>query len=291
MENINSDEYKKYKIKQEIDSTENHKEYIESEKTQWKNRDDYYEEYVISDIKICDVLSNDGVVKLLKKIYSLPKKKFKVKSYYKKPPLLKNKYDYIHLQYYHSHHGIFSEIELLEDQYIEGIKITWTQINGYFAFLEYHFSFKKCLNDELYNKFIYDNLQKINSKDFFHWYNVGESRDDFENYLSLYQMNEEYFAIICQHYITSFLYSEQGKLYQLVNMVGMTRKQPINIDKIYLGDMGYSYHDKKENYIITCDYEQVNYCLLAGNNRIPQFSLCRYVARYGNEFYYQFFGQ
>ena len=43
LENINSDEYKKYKIKQEIDSTENHKEYIESEKPQWKNRDDYCE--------------------------------------------------------------------------------------------------------------------------------------------------------------------------------------------------------------------------------------------------------
>ena len=56
---------------------------------------------------------------MLKKLYSLSKKKdFKVKNYYKKPTLI-NKYDYIHLQYSHSGYGRFAEIELLEDKYIK----------------------------------------------------------------------------------------------------------------------------------------------------------------------------
>ncbi len=290
LKNIKSDEYKKQKEKSDIEGKKNHREYIEKEKPEWKGRTDYYEDSVVTGITLCDVLSNEGVANLLKKLYSLSKKKdFKVKNYYKKPTLI-NKYDYIHLQYSHSGYGRFAEIELLEDKYIKRIEISWVQINSYYALLEYHFYFKKCLDEELYGQFIYDNLGKINSKDFYTWYYLSKKRSEKIDVLLLEQMHDEYFTIVCQHYITNYLYSEQGKLNHLINMVHMTRKEAINIDNMYLGNLGVSYYNRNSNYVISADFDGVNYCLQAGNNSIPYFGICGYISKYGNEFYYRFFG-
>ena len=38
------------------------------------------------------------------------------------------------------------------------------------------------------------------------------------------------------------------------------------------------------------DFDGVNYSMYAGNNHIPYFGICGYVAMYGNEFYNRFFG-
>lgn len=287
LDNINSDEYKQYIEEQKVQSVKIYREYIEKEKPQWADRTDFYKDYVISNIMFYDVLSNNGVAKLLKKLYSLSPKRYKTKSYYKKPTLI-NRYDYIHLQYNHSSHGRFAEIELLEDKYIKSIEISWSQINNYYALLEYNFRFRKCLDDKLYDSFIYDNITKLRLKDYVIWHHIDKTSKG--DYLALEQMNDEYFSIICQHYITSVLYSEDGKLYQLVNMTCMTRKEPIDIGKIYLNDMGVSYYNKKSNYIISCDYDRVNYYLLAGNNAIPHFSASAYICMYGDDFYYHFFG-
>lgn len=103
-------------------------------------------------------------------------------------------------------------------------------------------------------------------------------------------MNREYFPLLIQHYITSFLYTEQGKNNQLINIICYTRKESIAINKLYLGDFGISYYSKKENYVITTDFDEISYSLLTGNNHIPSFSIIGYIATYGNEFYYHFNG-
>lgn len=288
--NINTAEYKKYKLEEDARGKNVHRKYIEEQKPQWKNRTDYYENAIITRSTIIDVLSNDGVKKLLKKLYSLPKKKFKVKTYYKKPTII-NKYDYIHLQYSHSGYGKFAEIKLLDDKYVESINISWVQINSYFALLEYEFEFKVCLSEELYDNFIVDNIRKINSKDFIIWYYIDEKREKEIDCLLLNQMNGEFFSIILQHYITTFLYSEQGKISQLICIAYMTRKESIDIEKLYLGDLCVSYHNKEENYVIISEYEGLKHYLLAGNNRIPNFGICYYISNYGNDFYYRFFGE
>lgn len=290
LKNINSDEYKEEKCKREEERKKVHLQYVAEMKPEWINRTDYYEDFIIAGITLYDVLSNDGVGKLLRKLYSLPKNKFKVKNYYKKPTLI-NKFDYVHLQYSGSGHGIFAEIDLLDDKYIRHISVTWTQINNYYAFFEYNFQFKQCLDDELYEKFIFDNIKKITSKDYAIWYYIiNRMGKDELDCLMLEQMQQEYFSLIFQHYITSFFFSEQGKENRLVNMVYMTREKHINIDELYLGDLSISFYNQEANYVITGDFDGENYCLYAGNNRIPSFSILGYIARYGNEFYYRFLG-
>lgn len=43
--------------------------------------------------------------------------------------------------------------------------------------------------------------------------------------------DQDYFPIVCQHYITSLLYSEQGRQGPLINMVHQSRKDKIDIEK------------------------------------------------------------
>ena len=85
LKNINTEEYIEYKSKSYEESKKVHQEYIKKEKPHRKDRNDFYEDYHVVKIVFGDVLSNDGVVKLLKKLYGLSKNKFKVKNFSKKP--------------------------------------------------------------------------------------------------------------------------------------------------------------------------------------------------------------
>ncbi|MDS2979536.1 hypothetical protein RKZ54_00695, partial [Streptococcus pneumoniae] len=69
----------------EQEGLEFHKKYIEEKHPEWRIRTDYFDEFSIGEFIILDTLSNEGVNKLTKRLYSLPKSKFKVKNYYKKP--------------------------------------------------------------------------------------------------------------------------------------------------------------------------------------------------------------
>ena len=122
---VNSDKYKEEKIKRKAEYEKATHDSDKEENIQEEEQADYYEDSIVTHLSICDVLSNDGVTKVLKKLYSLPKKKFKVHNHYKKPSIF-HKYDYVHLhlQYSESGYGCFAEIELLEDKYIKSIKAT-----------------------------------------------------------------------------------------------------------------------------------------------------------------------
>lgn len=286
LENINSDEYKSHKLKNDAKNKEEKQKYTE-ENSQIGESSDYYEDAIVASVSIGDVLSNDGVTKLLQKIYRLPRNKFKINTYYKKPTII-NKYDYIHLQYFRSEYGRFAEIELLNDPYIKGINISWVQINSYYAFFEYDFSLKKWLNDELYDQFVYENIQTINAKDHAIWYPIVKKKSF--NYLLLEQMKDDYFPLIFQHYITSYLYSEQGRTSQLLTLIHMTRNKSLNIDTLYLRGMELAYYNREANLLISTEYDKASYYLYDENGCSSFFSICGYIAKYGNEFYNRFFG-
>lgn len=261
LENINSDEYRSYKLKNDTQNKEEQQKNNE-ENSQIEESFDYYENAIVARVSIGDVLSNDGVTRLLQKIYRLPRNKFKINAYYKKPSIV-TKYDYIHLQYLHSEYGRFAEIELLDDPYIKEIDISWVQINSYYVFLEYNFKLKKWLDEELYDQLIYDNIQKLNSKDHTIWYNFGKQKNI--NYLMLEQMKDDYFPLIFQHYITSYLYSEQGKASQLLTLIHMTRMKPLNIDRLYLGGVELAYYNRETNLLISSQFDKASYYLYGGN--------------------------
>lgn len=285
LKHINSETYKQEKLSYEASRKQDLEEFLKN-KPELSNRTDAYDTYSVTHITICDVLSNDGVTKILQKLYALSSKKYKKDIYYKKPTIFK-KYDYVQLLYSHSFHGRFAEIKFIDDKYIDSINISWAQINSFYALLEYKFSLKKCLSKEECTQFVCDNIDLLNSKDLLLYYNINEKEKI--DMLAMEQMDNDYFELIFQHYITSLFYSEQGRTSKMVSMVLMTRPEVLNINTINLEYLGVSYYNKKEKYIIT-DSIHSSYYLLAGSNHIPHFSLTYYISKYGNNFYYMFFG-
>lgn len=285
LKHINSDTYKQEKVQYNAKKKQDLIEFI-AQRPESTNRTDIYNTYHVTQVSICDVLSNDGVVKLLKKLYSLSKKTYSCEILYKKPTFFK-KYDYVHLSYSHSFHGQFAKIDFKDDRYIDSITITWTQINSFYALFEYRFSLKKCLSKSECTQFVCDNINLLGKNDLLYYYNIDKS-ENFDIYV-LEEMTEDYFILIFHHYITSLLFSEQGKTNKLITMIHTTRVEPININKLNLDYLGISYYNKKENYVIT-DSIHNNYYLLSGNNFIPNFSVTYLISKYGNNFYYMFFG-
>ncbi len=286
---IDSEAYKDAKRKAENNNKTLVEEYIRKEKPQWKNRTDCFEDGRISMVTICDTLSNEGVAKLVKRLHTLPRKSFKVKNYLNKPTAIR-KYDYVHLQYSHTQTALLAEIGLLSDKYIKTIVITWTQLNSYFAVIQYDFHFRQPLDDNNYVSFMQENIIKLSSKDFIIWYPLIKSKKQALDEPLLTQMNQDYFPLLIQHYITTYLYSEQGKKHPLVNITTYTREKPFDIHSLYLEDLGVSYYNKKEHYVISTDFDETNFVLLADNNRIPHISIVGFIAKYGKEFYYHFCG-
>ncbi|MFM0579975.1 hypothetical protein P7J19_04355 [Streptococcus suis] len=286
---VETEEYRSDCRKHEQEGLEFHRKYIEEKKPEWVKRTDYFDEFSIGEFLILDTLSNEGVNKLTKRLYSLPKSKFKVKNYYKKPTIFK-KYDYVHLQYLRHGVGIFAEIEILEDSFFSSIEISWSMVNNYYAIFQYRFHFKQVLTDSNRQLFISDNIKKLSKKDYINWYSIDNEHDSL-NYLSIKQMSDEFPSIICQHYITTYLYSEKGKTNKLINLAVAFRKEKVDIDKIYLGDISYSLYNKKGNYYISNSFHDSDYVLYSGSNIIPRFSILGSISQYGNELYYLLFGE
>ena len=289
---IKTEAFQKYEAEDRQRGMEVHQQYLDEEHPEWKSRTDYYDDSdtVITKVVFCDILTNDGIAKLLRKLHSLPKKYYSVDNRYKKPAI-KTQYDYVQLQYSHVSTGRFAEIKFLKDKYISCINIDWTQLNNCYAFLEYTIRFKTCLNNNLYTEFMVDNLYSFSPRDYsIYYYGINSVTDTDPDYMMVQQMHSEFFPLLCQHYITTLLYSEQGEKNQLACLVYQTRKQPIEIDKMYLGDLSVSFYNKEENYVISAKYDGIQYCVNAGGNHIPNFNLCYYISKYRNEFYYRFLG-
>ncbi len=282
-------EYREFVKKRETESINICKEYIAKEHPAWIARTDFYTDCSLTKVYFYDVLSNKGIEKLLRKLHTLPNSKYKVQNHYKKPTLL-HKYDYVHLQYSSHGSGLFSEIESLDDEFIDSVNLTWSQINGFYALIQYEFIFKCTLNDERYDAFLRDKLKHITSKDYFPWYYIKEI-DGKPDYFLVQQMRESFFPFIFQHFITTNLYSELGRYNPLIHLICYTRKDQIDINKLYLEDFGVSYYNKANNYVISRNYDDTRYILLAGNNIIPAWSATSYVSSFGSEFYYRFAGE
>lgn len=285
---IDTLEYKEFVKRRDTESLNICKKYIAKEHPAWISRTDFYTDCSLAKVYFYDVLSNKGIEKLLRKLHTLPKRKYKVQNYYKKPTFL-HKYDYVHLQYSRHSSGLFSEIKIIDDEFIDNVNLTWSQINGFYALSQYEFIFKYTFNDERYDVFLHDKLKHISSKDYFPWYYIKEI-DDKPDYFLIQQMRDSFFPLIFQHFITTKLYSELGRSNPLIHLICYTRKAQIDIDTLYLDNFGVSYYNKADNYVISRNYDDTRYILLSGNNTIPAWSATSYISSFGCEFYYRFAG-
>ena len=283
LKNFNQIEYSEYVDRQTRDCCRK----IEKESGN-KQHTDYFLDYYVPKVKIYDILSNDGMAKLVNSLYKLSPKKYKVIDVLYRKQTVLHKYDYVHIQKEHCFLERLARVKFINSKYIKSIDITVTQMNDIYAFIEYDISFNISLNEEERNQFIIDYLPQITDDDYFGNFNI----DDGHKLEMIYEMNQIYFKYICQHFVTSLFFSETGAKRKLLSVIYQIRKESIDINKIYLGDgLCISYYDKDKNIILNRNYDSTNYVLLSGNNVIPNFGISEYIMKYGNIFYLRIMGE
>ncbi len=253
------------------------------------NRIDFQSDAKIKSLTICDMVDNEGFTNLIGRIYKLSFKKYTVDCRYRKPTLFR-KYDYIHLKFNGRGYGSLANIKLLKDPYIHSIEILSSQINNYFAVIEYKFHFKKIMDDDLSNEFICYNIPRLTIRDYKPFY-IAEDDSKVSNYNKLMQAQRELFPIICQHYITSFLYSKNGQYEKLPSLCFYNRNAAFNIETFAGTQFGRIFYNRAKNFVIEENFENNAFSLFSGDNILPRFCVAELISYYGNDFYYVFLGQ
>lgn len=251
---------------------------------------DYYQDHEIYKVNVFDVLSNKGLNKLIRKIYSLPKNEYEMNcSNFKKQPIRKEN-DYIDIYPISGWSRTLAKIVLKKDKYVHQITIQVTKINSHEVFVEYVVQFTDFINSDNYHDFITKNLKKLTYKDYY-------VKHDFTNDEQLYRISNELFDIIIQHYINTLFYSEIAKKEMLLNlkftMIDGDSDLQKQMESFYQKSSSFCFYYKKDsNYLIVSSigFNDNNNYVLSTSVKTPYISLSPYMGTYGMLFYYFVFG-
>lgn len=172
-------------------------------------------------VSVYDVLDNDGMNCLIKKLYRLKKDDtYKVSTRYRKPAF--KTMDYIGRNLAGMETGLIGEVKFKENKWLSGITIGYTYANSSEIILEYCFEFKKVMGTYIQiHDFVVDNILTIKKPPFFHSYadkNVIKRAD----YREIFKLDEIFFADILQAYICQLFYTQ----------IGLICKLPVEYDKL-----------------------------------------------------------
>ena len=207
-------------------------------------------------VSIYDVVNNNDVNKLVKKIYQLKRNKnYSVEISYKKK-FIKD-INYIRPEFDHTGHGIFAKIKFLNDSLISYIDMTWSQINNEEAIIEYEIHLKKCIDSfSIIHDYILENYKKLRKiKYSIFYFNIEKFlNDDSQNI----QTQFKYFRTILQQKISKVSTSNYSKKYLLpikftYLIKNKTKKIMKYIEKPFLEE---SFIVDKDHYLILNTIEE-----------------------------------
>lgn len=207
-------------------------------------------------VSIYDVVNNNDVNKLVKKIYQLKRNKnYSVEISYKKK-FIKD-INYIRPEFDRTGHGIFAKIKFLNDSLISYIDMTWSQINNEEAIIEYEIHLKKCIDSfSIIHDYILENYKKLRKiKYSIFYFNIENFlNDDSQNI----QTEFKYFRTILQQKISKVSTSNYSKKYLLpikftYLIKNKTKKIMKYIEKPFLEE---SFIVDKDHYLILNPIEE-----------------------------------
>lgn len=207
-------------------------------------------------VSIYDVVNNNDVNKLVKKIYQLKRNKnYSVEISYKKK-FIKD-INYIRPEFDHTGHGIFAKIKFLNDSLISYIDMTWSQINNEEAIIEYEIHLKKRIDSfSIIHDYILENYKKLRKiKYSIFYFNIENFlNDDSQNI----QTEFKYFRTILQQKISKVSTSNYSKKYLLpikftYLIKNKTKKIMKYIEKPFLEE---SFIVDKDHYLILNTIEE-----------------------------------
>ena len=241
---------------------------------------------------IYDVVDNNKVNNLVKKLYTLKKSKdFSIEINYRKKGL-KN-LNYIRPEFDHTGHGIFAKVVFLNDSLISEVDMTWTQINNEEAIIEYKIKFKRSLNkfSQIHDFVIenYKQLKKVKYSEFY--FNIEHFLNDDSQSI---QTELKYFRTLLQQKLDKILSSSYSKKYLLpIKYTYLIDKKTEKIMK-YIKDpfLEESFILDKEHYLVTRSiekYEGIEITEIIFKKRFNPISITVLMSKFKMALYYRMF--
>lgn len=243
---------------------------------------------------IYDVVDNNQVNKLIRKIYKLKKcKDFNIDVNYRKKGI-KN-INYIRPEFDHTGHGIFAKIKFLNDSMISSVDMTWSQINNEEAIIEYEIKFKKSIDKfNIIHKFVLENYRYLKKVKYSTFYlNVDHFLNDDSQVI---QTELKYFRTLLQKKINYILSSNYSKKYLLpIKYTYLADKQTEKImryiKKPFLEE---SFIIDKEHYLIINsieEFEGIEIDEIIFKSQFNPLSMVSLMSEFKMPLYYTFFYQ
>lgn len=212
-------------------------------------------------VSVYDVLDNDGMNRLIKKLYRLKKDDaYEVSTHYIKHAI--KTVDYIGRNLVGVQTGFIGEVKFKNNKWLSGITIRYTYANSSEIILEYCFAFKKIMNTYVQiHDFVLDNILSVKKPLFFHAY-ADKSIIKRANCHEIFKLDDVFFADILQAYICQLFYTK----------IGRTSKLPVEYDMLTNKLSKRDKQELREVFLSEC-YEQNGKFLIANRLNYDRFEV------------------
>ena len=242
-------------------------------------------------VAIYDVLDNDGMNELIRKIHRLKASdKYKVHT-----PFIAHmfkKLNYINSNITGRHTGMIGEISFKDNKWLSDVYISFTYVNNSEAIIEYNFRFKKVMRSFVQiHQFVMDNVKTSRKEDYFHSY-ADKSIIKTADCMELMRLDDVFFADILQAYICKLFFTRYGKKYKLpieycLRTYRYNKKKAKKLRSVFLCEC---YEKNKEHLIIsTLNYDRYEVSHYTTGEYFPNPMLLRFFSNFPTEMYYKAF--
>ena len=191
-----------------LESNKAYKSYKENEQN--KKFNDDISTLTYWSIIFFDVYNNKELNSLVKSISKLDKHKYQVDLTL--IPKKSKDLNYLKLQYDYTSITSLAKVKLLDDQFIEMIISSFTQINNNQVIIEYDLRFKKIMKNESLIEFIKSNKKDLYEKKFIDYYDLDKIIKS-KSFSSIFRIFEKLFKSTFQAKLMEVIPLNKGKRY------------------------------------------------------------------------------
>ena len=244
-------------------------------------------------IVLFDILDNDGMNRLINKLYQTKRKKeYNVDVYYL-THFFKKK-NYICQNIAGKSTGIIGRIQFNENKWLSELELTYTYVNNSQILIKYAFHFRKVMSTyKQIHDFVVDNILKVKKKYYFHTY-ADKKIIKKATYREIVELDDIFLGDILQAYICELLYTQYGNRYKFPLEYCLKIKQyNFKTEKRLRNAFLCEVYEKNNEYIIVetfCHnrYEAAHYCR---GKVFPNSLLIKYFVEFTTEMYYTAFNE
>jgi len=258
--------------------------------------DKNYEEGELLNIIFYDSFSNEGIRKLIDKLHKLDSNNYELK-HINTHKAVKRK-QFIVLQETFSSVGIFADVTVKNDKYIDSIHISWCQRSNYTAMVEFKISFKQIFSsfqDEY--EFVHEKL-KLTKSSFLEYYPVyNPDMFIYQGTSKIYEyikLHNSFLHFAFQTYLTEVLYTENGKINQLFSLeiYKVSKKVLKKCEAPYMGIIGRNRFNDSVfimDFLPSFAYQELLVKILTSDNKFDTRNLLSLFSKYRNLIYYNIY--